>query len=167
MKKKYFFMLLFICIIMVSGCANNGKEIDIFDSLPKLTVSTDTETIIPLYLEHTWRWKNCNYVLNGNSNPFLGAPLKAAEYMATLKTKQREVTINFDRTPDNILEVNCWRDVAGEEIETKIENVNYNSEIIELKKGSYTYKITAEWTDKSDKNGYGQISYCFHVNAEY
>ncbi|MEE1224667.1 MAG: hypothetical protein UH081_05355 [Clostridia bacterium] len=169
MKKKPILILLllfvFVFVVSLSGCTNNRKEIDIFDSLPKLKITTDEKTIAPLYLDHTWRWKNCDYVLNGNSNPFLGAPLENEKYMATLETTQSKLMIDFDNTPDNILSIICWRNVE-KEIEVEIESVNYNSEMLELKKGDYIYMITAEWTDKSDENGYGQISYCFHVNAE-
>lgn len=166
MKKKLILTLLFVFVVSLSGCTNNHKEIMIFDSLPKLKITANEKTITPLYLEHIWRWKNCNHVLDGNHNPFLGAPLENEGYMASLETTQSKLLIDFDNAPDNIVEVICWRDNAEDGIEVEIENVNYNSEMLELKKGRYTYKITAEWTDKSDKNGYGQISYCFHVNAE-
>lgn len=169
MKKKpiLILLLLFVFVVSLSGCADNHKETDIFDSLPKLKIATDTKEINAQYLEHVWRWKNCDHVLSAISNPFLCVALENKEYMPTLETTQsKQLIFNFDNIPDNILEVICWSDKAWEGIEVETENVNFNSEMLELKKGGYIYKITAEWTDKSDKNGYGQISYCFHVNAE-
>lgn len=165
--RRTLMLVLVVFIITLSGCVKGNNEIDVYDSLPELRVSADEEIIIPQSLEHVWRWKDCNHVLKATNNPFFINGLENEEAVPTLKTTQSKLIIDFDKNPDNILEVVCWSDKAweGEEVET--EFVNFNSREIELKKGGYIYKITAEWNDKSDANGYGQISYCFHVNAEY
>ena len=35
-----------------------------------------------------------------------------------------------------------------------------------LKQGGYIYKVTGKWNDKSDKRGYGEISYLFYANID-
>lgn len=128
----------------------------ILEEPPGLAVISDNTSINTLLGSYLWQKMNAD----GTATSLIadGAhPLDCKDMFVKLETTEQTASLNFfEKSPDRILNAECWSDRYWNNPSAVSEDVEIDGNEITLKPDGYIYEIRAEWdTD----NGYGGTAY--------
>ena len=174
MRKILSFAMLLIFVVALSSCKDNTlishKENMGAVEISELEIISDIDNVMAYTYENQWSWvvsdHNGDHIAGSLAKyPDIPHPLELKNNIPVVNSQVSEITLKFDRVPDTISAI-CWSDRHWENINAEYEEIACEDNTLQLKQGGYIYKVTGKWNDKSDKRGYGEISYLFYANID-
>lgn len=140
---------------------NAEDTVVVLEEPPVLTVVSDEMAAVALVGTYTWQKKLPDGTFSGTAcdSPH---PLDCKDLLSPpLETAQATAELRFAQQPDEILNIQCWRDTYWSDPSADGEDVVWSGNRVELKPGGNIYEVVARW---DTAGGYGGTAcYSFYI----